>query len=160
MKDASKPLNNPGFTMYEEYGVPIPHAKHWCNNILKAFYSVGHPASYEALSEQIWRDMGLTQAQIDGQTRTRVHRGVDVMADTAITMLIVMGLLKKAGEGLSNHYINPETLAPAKVYFYEITQEGIKVIETGQAIDDDFVAKLVSAHPGELKYKNLLFFWN
>lgn len=146
--------------MYDGYGVPIPHAKHWCDYILTALYTVGHPVPYETVREQIWRDMGLTQEQIDCQTRTRMHRGVDVMADTAITMLIVMGLLKEAGEGLSNHYINPEKFAPAKVYFYKITQEGIKIIETGQAIDDDFVAKLVSAHPGELKFKNLLFFWN
>ncbi len=160
MKEASKPSNYQTLTMYDGYGVPIPHAKHWCNNILKAFYDAKHPVSYETVREQIWRDMGLTQEQIDCQTRTRVHRGVDVMADTAITMLIIMGLLKEAGEGLSNHCINPETFAPAKVYFYEITQEGIKIIETGQAIDDDFVAKLVSVHPGELKFKNLLFFWN
>ena len=160
MKEASMPSNYQTLTMYDGYGVPIPHAKHWCNNILKAFYDARHPVPYEAVREQIWRDMGLTQEQIDCQTRTRVHRGVDVMADTAITMLIVMGLLKKAGEGLSTHCINPETFAPSKVYFYEITQEGIKIIETGRAIDDDFVAKLVSVHPGELKFKNLLFFWN
>lgn len=156
MKDAC----NQEVTMCDEYGVPIPHAKHWCNNILKAFYSAGHPVLYDTVRECVWRDMGLTQEQIDCQTRTRLHRAVDVMADTAVTMLIVMGLLNKAGEDLSSHYINPETLSPARVPLYEITQEGIRVIETGQTIDDEFVSKLVSAHPGELKYKNLLFFWN
>ncbi len=157
MKNTSKPLN---LTMYDGYGVPIPHAKHWCNHILNAVYTVGHPVPYETVREQIWRDMDLTKEQTDCQTRTRVYRGVDVMADTAITMLIVMGLLNKVGYVLSKRCINPETFAPAKVPLYEITQEGIKVIETGQAVDDDFVAKLVSAHPGELRYKNLLFFWN
>ncbi|MCQ2599078.1 MAG: SseB family protein [Alphaproteobacteria bacterium] len=134
--------------MIYRYEEPIPRPIYWCDCILKGFYNITNPAPYDVLKEQIWKDMRLTETQIDCPNNTNLKRAVDVIAENAVRLLLLMELIKIEKYGPSSYYINIETGKAAEVPYYLITSLGKNFIETKQTINEGFVLK---QHP-DLSY--------
>ncbi len=145
--------------MCYSFATPILHSKYWCDCILKGFYNMSKPAPYDVLREQIWKDMRLTKKQIDCPNHTNMKRAVDVIAETAVYLLLLMNLIKIEKEGPSSYYVNAGTGKPSKVNYYSITDFGKRIIESNKSINEEFILNLISTDIGKIQYKNLLFFW-